>query len=317
VVVAAGVAVLGLILLVVAGNQLVLGSARLAEQMRVSRVVVGVVVIGFGTSTPELLVSGFAAVQGEFGLAAGNLVGSNVLNVTLVLGVAGLLAPVTVRSAVLRREAPLSVGAVAAFGVVLLLGPDRLTGAVLAALFVAVAVIVVRSAAEVTADPLARQVADYVDARSRWSAGVQLVRAVGGLAGTLLGARLVVDNAVEIAVRLRLPQAFVGFSLVALGTSLPELVAAVQAQRRGESDLLIGNLLGSNLFNSLAGGALIGLAGGGSRSGEPPIQPSAVGLMVVTSLLAWLLMARGSRLVRVEAAVLLAGYAVTVPLLLR
>jgi cation:H+ antiporter len=319
VVVSVSLALVGLVVLVLAGDQLVVGSARVAASMRVPPVVIGVVLIGWGTSAPELLVSGIAAGRGDFGLAIGNLVGSNVVNLTLVLGVAGMLAPVTIRSAILRREAPMAVAAVAAFALVLLLGLNRVTGAVLAVLLAVALVALLRPTRAAGPDPAVKEVAegvaDGVGEVTAGSTALQVTRAVLGLVGTLAGAALVVDNAVDVATRLQVPQAFIGFSVVALGTSLPELVAAVQAQRHGEVDLLVGNLFGSNLFNSLAGGATVGLVGG-TATGDTGIHAVAVGLMVATSLLAWLLLSRGSRLVRAEAAVLLAGYALVIPLLL-
>lgn len=308
------VAVVGLVLLVFAGDQLVSGSARVAEGLGVAPVVIGVVLIGFGTSAPELLVSGIAAGRGDYGLATGNLVGSNVLNLTLVLGVAGLMAPVAIRSAVLRREAPMAVVAVAAFGAALLYGLDRPSGAVLAALLVVSLVLLFRPGRARTPEGVAAP-ADPVGGLSRRSLTLQAVRAALGLAGTLAGAALVVDGAVDVATRLDVPQVFIGFSVVALGTSLPELVAAAQAQRHGQVDLLVGNLFGSNLFNSLAGGATVGLVGG-TPTGDPGIHVFAVVVMLASALLAWLLLVRGSGLVRAEAVVLLAGYAVAIPLLL-
>ena len=308
-------AMAGLALLVVAGDQLVAGSARVAAGLRVPPVVIGVVLIGLGTSAPELLVSGIAAGRGDYGIAAGNLVGSNVLNLTLVLGTAGLIAPVVIRSAVLRREAPLAVLAVVVFAGVLLFTPNRAGGAVLAALLVVTSVVLLRPDATARTDELATEVTEYLGGTHRRSTVLHTARAVLGLAGTLLGAALVVDGAVDVATRLQVPQVFIGFSVVAVGTSLPELVAAIQAQRHGEVDLLVGNLFGSNMFNSLAGGAVIGLAGG-APAGEPGIHALAVLVMVASSLLAWLLLLRGSRLIRAEAALLLVGYALAIPLLL-
>jgi len=123
----------GLVLLTVAADHLVLGSSQLARRLRISPVVVGVIIIGLGTSTPEFLVSGFAAARGDAGIAMGNIVGSNILNLTLILGMAALIGPVSVTAAVIRREVPLTVGAVAAFAVLAWAGLTPLTGAVLAA----------------------------------------------------------------------------------------------------------------------------------------------------------------------------------------
>jgi cation:H+ antiporter len=137
-------AVAGLLLLTVAADQLVLGSSRLATRLRISPVVVGVVVIGLGTSTPEFLVSGVAAARGDTGIALGNLVGSNILNLTLILGVAALIAPVIVHSTVVRREAPLAAGAVALFALASWVGLGAALGAALLVPMAAALVLLVR-----------------------------------------------------------------------------------------------------------------------------------------------------------------------------
>ncbi len=305
-------AALGLALLTVAADHLVLGAGRLAARFGISPVVVGVVVIGLGTSAPELVVSGIASVRGDGGLAVANLVGSNVLNVTVILGIAALVAPVKVRSSVPRREAPLSVAAVTLFAALVLVGLGRLAGALLGAALILTVVILVRLAHVTTADPLPAEVGDFLDAPPVPRAGREALRAVLGLAGTLLGAHLLVANAATAAQRLGVPQTVVGFTLVAVGTSLPELVTAVQAQRRGDADLLVGNLLGSNLFNAVAGGAVVGLMGRGepARLGYPVLAA-----MVAVSLLTWLVLYRGYRVSRFEAVLLLVAYALTLPLI--
>jgi len=309
---AVGLSLIGLVLLAVAADHLVIGSARLADRFQVAPVVVGVVVIGLGTSAPEFLVSGLAAAGGHGGLAVGNLAGSNLLNLTLILGVAALLTPVRVLSTVPRREAPLSVLAVLVFAIAVLIGLSNWIGAALAVLMGGALVLLVRFARTGAGDPYPGEVTEFVEAGPASSAPAEMVRAVLGLAGTLAGAQLLVTNASDIATRLGVPQSVIGFTLVALGTSLPELVTSIQAQRRGESDLLVGNLLGSNLFNSLAGGAIVGLAS--------PVAPSGVGAgplaaMVLVSLMTWGVLARGHRVTRWEAGLLVTAYLVTLPLL--
>src|SRR6266511_1986075 len=281
-------AALGLALLTVAADHLVLGAGRLAARFGISPVVVGVVVIGLGTSAPELVVSGIASVRGDGGLAVANLVGSNVLNVTVILGIAALVAPVKVRSSVPRREAPLSVAAVTLFAALVLVGLGRLAGALLGAALILTVVILVRLAHVTTADPLPAEVGDFLDAPPVPRAGREALRAVLGLAGTLLGAHLLVANAATAAQRLGVPQTVVGFTLVAVGTSLPEL------------------------FNAVAGGAVVGLMGRGepARLGYPVLAA-----MVAVSLLTWLVLYRGYRVSRFEAVLLLVAYALTLPLI--
>lgn len=308
--VALGVA--GIVLLSVAADQLVLGSARLATRMRVAPVVVGIVIIGFGTSAPELLVSGAAARAGHTALAIGGLTGSNVLNLTLVLGLAGVTAPLTVRSTLVRREAPLAVGGVTLFAVFLLPGLGLVAGLVLAAALVVAVALLIRTSRTKPGDPLPGEAAEFVDGIAGHSLMREGTRALLGLVGTLTGAELLVDNAAEVAARLGVSQHVIGFTLVALGTSLPELVTSIQAQRRGESDLVAGNLLGSNLFNSLAGGAVIAF----TNRGGPATGPFAVNaVMVGVACVAWVLLARGHRLTRTESAVLILLYGLILPLL--
>lgn len=308
-----GLAALGLALLTVAADHLVIGAGRLAARLRVAPVVVGVAVIGLGTSAPEFLVSGLAAARGDVGLAVGNLVGSNILNLTLVLGVAALITPVLVRSGVVRREAPLAIGGMALFAVLAAIRLGPLTGLLLAAAAVAALLVLVRLA-RVTADrELPGEVTEFLDGEPPIRTGPELVRTAVGLAGTLAGAQLLVANAAAIAARLGVSQIVIGFTLVAIGTSLPELVTAIQAQRRGETDLLVGNVLGSNLFNSLAGGAVVGLAAGSAHA--VTVDRAILAAMLLTSLLAWALLFRGRRVSRPEGALLLACYALALPVI--
>jgi cation:H+ antiporter len=317
-------AVVGLVVLTFAADHLILGASRLAERIRISPVVVGVVVIGLGTSAPEFLVSGVAAARGDTGLAVGNIAGSNILNLTLVLGIAALAGPVMVTSGVIRREVPLAVSAVILFSFLAWAGLNPVTGALLAAAGMCSLFVLLRwaqhgrSNTSVADDAVefaqASAIVDAPVASSRLPAWVEPVRAVLGLAGVLAGAQLLVSNASAIAAQLGLPQVIIGFTLVALGTSLPELVTTVQAQRRGESDLVVGNLFGSNLFNSLVGGAVVGFASGSSAPARAAVALSVT--MILTAGLAWVLLRRGLTLTRVEALVLLAAYALTMPLLL-
>jgi len=314
----------GLALLTVAADHLVLGSSRLAQRLKISPVVVGVVVIGLGTSAPELLVSGVAAARGDTGIAVGNIVGSNILNLTLILGLGALIAPVAATSGVLRREVRVAVAAVGVFAVLAWIGLGRLTGAVLAAAALGALALLLRWAREPRGNQeLAEDVADYSEApaaldvptpASRLPGWSEPVRAVAGLAGVLVGAQLMVANAAAIAADLGVSEVVIGFTLVALGTSLPELVTTVQAQRRRESELVVGNLFGSNLFNSLAGGAVIGFASGAGESAGAGVAMLAA--MVVVGGLAWALLGRGLAVTRAEGGVLLAAYALTLPMLL-
>jgi cation:H+ antiporter len=300
--------VIGLVLLTWSADQLVLGSSRLGRQLRVSPVVIGVVVIGLGTSAPEFLVSGLAAARGDIGLAVGNIVGSNILNLSLLLGVAAFIAPVPVAASTIRREVPLAVAAVSVFGLFALSGLDVRGALVLAAACAAALWLLVRWARH--GEPERRETTGSSTESRRW---VEPVRALLGLAGVLAGAQMLVAGASTVAAALGVTQAVIGFTLVAIGTSLPELVTTVQAQRRGESDLVVGNLFGSNLFNSLAGGAVIGFA--------DPVGPARgttalVVAMMTGALIAGALLIRGRRLTRLHGMLLGGLYLAVIPLLL-
>lgn len=304
--------VAGLALLTVAADQFVIGAARLSAAFRLSPVVIGAVVIGFGTSTPEMLVSGLAAGQGSIDIGVGNIVGSNVVNLTLVLGVAALVTPIVVRSPVLRREAPLSLGAVLLFALLVQGGLTRLEGAILAVAMLAALVIILRSAR--TDDPqLSAEVADYLADGSPMVRG-EVVRTLLGLAGTLGAAQVLVVSANNIADLLGLAEGFIGLTVVAVGTSLPELATALQAARKNETDLIVGNLLGSNLFNSGAVAATAALVGPGPLT-DPNLAGLGTYLMVGVGVAATALMVTGRQVVRWEGVLLVAVWLGALPLL--
>jgi cation:H+ antiporter len=303
----------GLVLLVRSADVFVDAAAALSIQWRIPPVVVGAVVIGLGTSAPEVLISTLAAVEGDAALGVGNIIGSNIANLSLVLGVAALLAPVAVASSTLRREAPVSVIAVATFGAAVAIGLPRWSSVVLLGAMAAVVVAATRVRAMAGDEELVEEVLEEVaeqpaDPRSR---ARRPLRALAGLLGTALGAQVVVTGAVGIADETGLSGGFVGLTLVAVGTSLPELVTAVQAARRGQDELVLGNVLGSNIFNSLLAGGLVVLIEPGPLD-DRSLATRGVAVMVAVSILAWVLMERRRRIGRLAAGTLLAGYGVAV-----
>ncbi|WP_255420480.1 calcium/sodium antiporter [Nocardia sp. MDA0666] len=310
--------VFGLVVLAVAADQLVVGSARVAQKLRITPAVVGVVIIGLGTSAPEFLVSGTAAAAGHADIATGNLIGSNIINLTLILGLVAALGGVTTTARVINREITASVFAVALFALAVAIGLTVWTGAVLWVVAGAALFILVRwSKSDRSNITVAEQAIEFTGSETgtppgAWSTAV--MRAVGGLVGVLIGAQLLVTDAAAIATEFGVSQLVIGFTLVALGTSLPELVTAVQAQRRGESDLLVGNLFGSNLFNSLAGGGVVGMCSTNTTS--PAVGALPLIIMVAVSILAWVVLRRDLRLSRPEGALLLLGYLASAPILL-
>ena len=307
----------GLALLTWAADQFVMGAARLAVVMSVAPVVIGAVIVGFGTSAPEMLVSGLAAAGDDVEIGVGNVVGSNVANLTLILGVASLITAMRTDARILWRELPLTIAATLAFAVLVQDGVTTAEGAVLFVLLAGALTLILRAGrgAPTAGDvELSDEVAEFLDDDAPPALGREALRTLLGLAGTLAGAQAMVTGASGVASELGLAEGFVGLTLVAVGTSLPELVTSVAAARKGEDELIVGNLLGSNLFNSLAVGGVIGLVGPGTLD-DPDLTGFAVVLMVAVALGAGLAMVTQRRVVRWEGIALLAAYAVCVPLL--
>lgn len=299
----------GVWLLARSADAFVSGAAALGLRWGMSAVVVGAVVIGFGTSAPELVVSGIAAAQGDADVALGNIVGSNIANLTLVLGIAGGVA---VDSSTIRREVPLGIGATLLFGWFARDGLSRTEGVVLLGVLVVVLAVILLSARG-TQDPYADQAA--VDGAEQ----AEEVRAPGrattlGLIGVVLGAQALVFGATGVADEFGLSGGFVGMTIVAIGTCLPEIVTSTQAAAQGRTELLVGNLLGSNLFNSLGVGAAVALLAPGPQSGEELVVVG-VGAMVATSLIALVFLTTHRLISRTEAALLVGGYVILLPFL--
>ena len=331
-------ALVGLVLLLVGSNWLVAGGSRFAGRRGMSPVVVGAVILGFGTSLPELVVGITAAVGGDPSLGLGGIVGSNAANMGLVLGVAAVAAPIAAdRSAWWR--VPATVAAVGLFCGLLLSGGgvlERWEGGVLLAAMVVATWWLLRDpatsadpgesgdgqapsddAAEPTVGALDRRIDAFVRRALPRSRG-EFWRILLGLVAIVAGAQVAVDGFTGIAERVGLATGAVGLSLVAIGTSLPELATAIAGIRQRQPLLTLGNLLGSNIFNSLAIGGIVVLIrpGGLGGDGVPWIAGFA---MLGLTLLATLFLAtnrRARRLERWEGALLLVGYAVVLPVIL-
>ena len=301
----------GVVLLAFAADQFVIGAARVALVSKVPALVVGVVIIGFGTSCPELLVSVIAAAGDEPQVAVGNIVGSNIANLSLLLGVGALIIPIAVASTTVRREAPLTVGATVLFVVLVQGGIGRIDGAVLiAAMAFTLWRVVAGSGGPDPLGPETEELADPAGHRLR----TEVIRTILGLGGTIAGAQALLWGALDLADRAGLGAGFVGATLVAVGTSLPELVTVVQSARRGETDLVVGNLLGSNLFNSLAVGGVIGLVGTGPIDDPALTTTAGLAAIAVAAVAAGAMVTR-RRVDRWEGVVLVIAYAAIVVLL--
>jgi len=248
----------GLILLIWSAEKFIDGAAATSRWLGLSPLLIGMLVIGFGTSAPEMTVSVLAALQGNPGLAVGNAYGSNIANIGLVLGFVALIAPLAVHSDVIRKEMPLLIAVMLLTGVMLFDGWisrwEALVLLVALVLFIGVSIVRSRSQAN---DPLVKEVAETLDSKPM-SRGKALMWTLVGLILLIVSSRLLVWGAVEIAVGFGVSDLIIGLTVVAIGTSLPELASSISALRRKEHDMVLGNVVGSNLFNSLA---VVGLAG--------------------------------------------------------
>ena len=301
----------GVALLAYAADQFVVGAARVALLRRIPALVVGVVIIGFGTSSPELLVSTLAAARDEMSIAIGNVVGSNIANLSLLVGIGALIVPLAVNSMTVRREGFLAAGATVAFALAVRGGGiSRVEGALLMAGIVAALLLVVRRPA---ADPLGPETRDLARP-SGHSLGREVGRTLLGLAGTVVGAQLLLWGAVDNADRAGLSAGFVGATLVAVGTSLPELVTVIQSARRGQADLIVGNLLGSNIFNALVAGGAVGLVGTDALDSAELSSLGSLAAVAVAGL-AVLAMRTAHTVTRREGVVLVLGYLALLPFL--
>jgi len=302
--------VAGLAGLVLGGEALVRGAVSLARGAGISPAVIGLTLVGFGTSSPELLTSLQAAVAGSAGIAIGNVVGSNTGNSLLIVGVAAMLAPIAVAPAVLRRDGLVMVAAtLACLGAVLLAQIGRAVGvAFLAGMFVyLVATIRAERRHASPAATMYQHEAETIPGPAGGT-GRSLLALLGGLALTLLGARFLVEGAVSLAETLGMSEAVIGLTIVAVGTSMPELVTSVIAARKGHGDVALGNIVGSNIFN------ILGILGVTAVIVPLPVPPEIaafdIWVMLAATLLLMLFARTGWRIGRREGTLLLIAYAV-------
>lgn len=262
--------ILGLAMLVWSADRFVEGSAATARHFGMPPLLIGMVVVGFGTSAPEMVVSALAAWQGKSGIALGNAYGSNITNIALILGVTALISPIAVHSQVLRKELPIltAVTALAAWqlsdGVI-----TRADAALLLAVFAGLMAWTIWQGLRQQNDALGSEIEQELAAHAMPVRRAVFCLALG-LILLIISSRILVWGAVEIAEGLGVSDLIIGLTVVAVGTSLPELASSIIAARRGEHDIALGNILGSNLFNTLA---VVGVAAA--------IQPLSVGAEVL------------------------------------
>ncbi len=248
----------GLLLLVWSADRFVEGAARTARYFGMPPLLIGMVIVGFGTSAPEMVVSLFAALGGNAGIALGNAYGSNITNIGLILGSTALVRPIGVSSQVLRKELPILTG-ITVLAVLQLRDAtlSRLDAMVLLLVFSGLMAWTVREGLRRRADAFGEQIKEELAADSM-PIGRALFWLLAGLVLLVLSSRLLVWGAVAIARGAGVSDLLIGLTIVAVGTSLPEFASSLAAARKGEHDIALGNILGSNLFNTLA---VVGLAG--------------------------------------------------------
>ena len=249
---------IGLTVLVWSAGKFVEGSAATAGYFGMPPLLIGMVVVGFGTSAPEMVVSALSATQGNPGLALGNAYGSNITNIALILGITALISPITVHSQVMRKELPIltAVTALAAWQV----WDGELTfvdALVLLGVFFLLLAWSIRQGMTQKNDALGTEDAEEMSHRSMPLRNAVLWL-IAGLLLLIVSSRILVWGAVELALGFGVSDLIIGLTIVAVGTSLPELASSVIAARKGEHDIALGNILGSNLFNTLA---VVGIAG--------------------------------------------------------
>lgn len=315
----------GLVLLIVGGELLVRGAVNVATKLGVSPLVIGLTLVGFGTSTPELVTSVQAALSDAPGIAYGNIVGSSIANILLILGIAALLAPIAIASTALKRDGIIMLAVAVVFAAVAALMPlGRVIGAAFVAalgVYVWLAFLQERVAADtdhgaVYDKSLALQEADSALTPGKpgeQSLTASLLIALGGLVLVVLGGRFLVDGAVSLARGFGISETVIGLTIVAVGTSMPELVTSVVAGIRRQGDVAFGNIVGSNIYNILGIGGFTALIAPGAVPHEIVSFDNVV--MVCVSALLILVAWTGFMISRKEGLVLLAGYGVYVYLI--
>jgi len=298
----------GFALLVWGADRFVTGAAAIAGNLGVSALIIGLTIVGLGTSAPEILVSTIAAWEGNPGLAIGNALGSNIANIGLILGLTALIAPIRIQSHMLKKELPV-LFAITLIALALMwdgvLG--RLDGVVLLAGLVLVIFWLVRQGLKSRRDPLLSAL--DAEAPARIDMGPAVMWFLIGLTVLLVSSRMLVWGAVSIAHALGISDVVIGLTIVALGTSLPELAASIMSIVKGEHDLAIGNVIGSNMFNLLAVLGMPGII----RPGKFPAEvlsrdyPVMIGLTLLMSIMAYGLRGPG-HINRYEGAILLIVY---------
>lgn len=299
----------GLLALIWSADRFVDGASLVARHYQVSPLIIGMIIIGFGTSAPEMVVSLFASVQGNPGIALGNAYGSNIANLGLIIGITALVRPILVQSSIVRRELPILMAVTAYTAWILWNGQlDRGNGLSLMIIFGALMVWSIRQSS--APDILASEV-DVTHPPTDVPLRGAVLRLVGGLLLLIASSRILVWGAVDLATRLGVSDLVIGLTIVAVGTSLPELASSISAVRKEQYDMAIGNVIGSNLFNTLV---VVGIAALVHPLDVPDgVLTRDVSVMAVMTLFVAVFgigLKRQGRINRVEGGLLVGGWAV-------
>lgn len=292
----------GLVLLVWSADRLVYGAAALARNFGVAPLVIGMTILAMGSSAPEMMVSATAALAGKTDTAVGNVLGSNIANIALILGITALLKPLSISSTIIRRELPLMLGVTVIAGLLLwdnYLG--RMEGAFLAVLFILFLLAMLKISRANKNDPLMENQEEEIPTGVSNSSA--LIWVFIGLGLLLYSSDMVVESAVTIAKYFGMSDLVIGLTIIAVGTSLPELAASIASIYKGEDDMAVGNIIGSNVFNILA---VMGIPGLLNPSVLSPLAMSRDFYVMLALSVLLLLMALGKRrrINRVEGGIL-------------
>ena len=291
--------VVGVALVLFGADRLTEGASALARRMNVPEIIIGLTIVAAGTSAPELFVSLVSALKGTPDLAVGNVVGSNTMNAMLIVGCAAMVAPMTISRSTVKKDIPFSVGASV---LLILLAVDsflgRVDGIILLLGFAVFMAYTLMQAKTGSTDEVQAETSPV------WK---NIVYLVGGLLGLVLGSNLFVDSASSVAYALDISEGVVGLTVVAGGTSLPELATSVVAARKGQSAIAIGNVIGSNVFNILL---ILGLTATISPMEIVGITTIDMAVMLISVALVWMFSFTRYTVERWEGAVLVGGYLV-------
>ena len=291
--------VVGVALVLFGADRLTEGASALARRMNVPEIIIGLTIVAAGTSAPELFVSLVSALKGTPDLAVGNVVGSNTMNAMLIVGCAAMVAPMTISRSTVKKDIPFSVGAAV---LLILLAVDsflgRVDGIILLLGFAVFMAYTLMQAKTGSTDEVQAETSPV------WK---NIVYLVGGLLGLVLGSNLFVDSASSVAYALDISEGVVGLTVVAGGTSLPELATSVVAARKGQSAIAIGNVIGSNVFNILL---ILGLTATISPMEIEGITTIDMAVMLISVALVWMFSFTRYTVERWEGAVLVGGYLV-------